>query len=80
MRLKKAEHSIVTVGRNLLTRYAVGVSGIEHHFERHVRALHRGDERPRVRRMIERPTRAAGLEPLTDREMAETLTDPNRAS
>ena len=46
----------------------------------HVRALHRGDERPRIHRMIERPTRAAAMEPLTDQEMAETLTDPTRAS
>lgn len=46
----------------------------------HVRALHRGPERPRVRRMIERPTRAAAMEPLTDQEMAETLTDPTRAA
>ncbi|HVK43091.1 MAG TPA: MFS transporter [Phenylobacterium sp.] len=46
----------------------------------HVRALHRGPDRPRVRRMIERPTRAAALESLADHEMAETLTDPTRAS
>ena len=46
----------------------------------HVRALHRGPDRPRVRRMIERPTQAAAMEPLTDHEMAETLTDPNRSS
>lgn len=46
----------------------------------HVRALHRGADRPRVRRMIERPTRAAALESLADHEMAETLTDPSRAS
>lgn len=45
----------------------------------HVRALHRGVDKPRVHRMIERPTRPQ-TEPLGPLEMPETLTDPTRAS
>jgi len=46
----------------------------------HARALHRGDGRPRVRRMIERPTRPAPEGALAPLEMREPLTDPTRAS
>ena len=46
----------------------------------HARDLHRGDGRPRVRRMIERPTRPAPQGGLAPREMPEPLTDPTRAS
>lgn len=46
----------------------------------HVRALHRGPDKPRVHRMIERPTRPAQTETLGPLEMPETLTDPTRAS
>jgi MFS family permease len=43
----------------------------------HVRALHRGPDRPRVHRMIERPTRPAAGAPLSSQELSETLTDPS---
>lgn len=46
----------------------------------HARALHRGDGRPRVRRMIERPTRPAPQGASAPSEMPEPLTDPTRAS
>ncbi|BBK30088.1 putative MFS family arabinose efflux permease [Stella humosa] len=46
----------------------------------HVRALHRGAERPKVHRMIERPTRPAPAHGLHPQEMPEPLTDPTRAS
>ncbi len=46
----------------------------------HARALHRGEGGPRVRRMIERPTRPAPQGALAPREMPEPLTDPTRAS
>ncbi len=46
----------------------------------HVRALHRGPGRPVVRRLIERPTRAAAHDAFTPQEMPEALTDPTRAS
>jgi hypothetical protein len=46
-----------------------------------VRALHRGKEPPKVRRMIERQT--GGIpprEPTVQTELAEPLTDPMRGS
>ena len=46
----------------------------------HARALHRGEGRPRVRRLIERPTRPAPHGALSPPEMPEALTDPTRAS
>lgn len=44
------------------------------------RALHRGDGGPRVRRVIERPTRPAPQGAFAPPEMPEPLTDPTRAS
>jgi hypothetical protein len=46
----------------------------------HVRALHRGKDRPRVHRLIERPTRLAPPTAFSPQEMPEALTDPTRAS
>jgi MFS family permease len=46
-----------------------------------LRALHRGPERPRVRRMIERQTTALPMpRPSDDEDLTEPLTDPTRAS
>ena len=46
-----------------------------------LRALHQGPDRPRVRRMIERPTGWMASDPTRRaREMAEPLTDPVRSS
>ncbi|HEX2885743.1 MFS transporter [Vineibacter terrae] len=46
----------------------------------HARALHRGEGRPRVRRVIERPTRPAPHGAFSHPEMPEPLTDPTRAA
>ncbi len=45
----------------------------------HARALHRGDGGPRIRRLIERPTRLAAHSVFNQHEMREPLTDPTRA-
>lgn len=46
----------------------------------HARALHRGEGRPRVRRLIERPARPAPHGAFSQPETHEALTDPTRAS
>src|SRR5690606_41556494 len=46
----------------------------------HALALHRGEGEPRVRRLIERPTRPAPRGTFTPADLREALTDPTRAS
>ncbi len=46
----------------------------------HALALHRGEGEPRVRRLIERPTRPAPRGTFSPAELREALTDPTRAS
>jgi MFS family permease len=45
-----------------------------------LRALHKGPDRPRVRRMIERPTGWIASDTVPIRDMVDPLTDPNRTS
>lgn len=45
-----------------------------------LRALHKGPDRPRVRRMIERPTGWIASDTPPVRDMADPLTDPHRTS
>ena len=62
-------------------RHNSRLTHVDAHIPERLRALHRGPDAPRVRRMIERQTNFPSVAPASGSlDITEPLTDPNRSS